>query len=230
MSNISFNVKEGEIVGLLGPNGAGKTTTIHMILSLLAPSKGKVKIFGKDLQKHREEILARMNFVAPYAEPPYNLTVYENLVIFSLLYHVKDYKKKIEAMLDEFRLKDFRKKMTGELSSGEHTRLALAKAFLNDPKLLILDEPTASLDPDIARELRQKIWNRMREIGGAVLWTSHNMREVEEMCTRIIFLMHGKIIADDTPAGLRKQFGQDDLEEVFISIVKGAEQSYHENI
>ena len=110
VSNVSFDVKEGETVGLLGPNGAGKTTTIHMILSLLAPSKGKVKIFGKDLQKHREEILARMNFVAPYSEPPYNLTVYENLVIFSLLYHVQDYKKKIEAMLDEFRLKDFRRK------------------------------------------------------------------------------------------------------------------------
>lgn len=227
VSDVSFEVKRGEVVGLLGPNGAGKTTTIHMILSLLTPTEGKIKIFGNDITERREEILEKVNFVAPYAELPHNLTVLENLTVFSLLYGVRKYKEKINELLADFKLNDFRKKKAGDLSSGERTRLGLAKAFLNDPKFLILDEPTASLDPDIARSFREIIWNRMRELGGAILWTSHNMKEVETMCSRIIFLVHGRIVADGTPANLREEFGQEDLEEVFISIVKKSEETQH---
>lgn len=229
VNGISFDVREGEVVGLLGPNGAGKSTTIHMILSLLTPSAGKIKIFSKDIQESREEILEKMNFVASYAEMPYNLTVEENLKIFSLLYGVKKYKEKALALMEEFQLSRFKKQKVGELSSGERTRLSLAKAFVNNPKFLVLDEPTASLDPDIARTFRNLIWNKMRESGGAVLWTSHNMKEMEEMSDRIIFLMHGKIIAQGTLSELHKQFNQEDLEEVFISIAKQSEQSYHQN-
>jgi ABC-2 type transport system ATP-binding protein len=220
VDHISFEIKEGEVVGLLGPNGAGKTTTIHMLLSLLAPTEGKIEIFGKDLAFHREEILEKMNFAAPYAGLPYNLTIQENLTIFGLLYEVRGIRQKIESLLRDFELVHFRNKRTGTLSSGEHTRLALAKAFLNDPKLLLLDEPTSSLDPAIARRFRTSIYYRMKTLGGVILWTSHNMREVEEMCSRIIFLSKGKIVADGTQEDLRTRFHKQDLEEIFVSLAE----------
>lgn len=218
VDRVSFQVQEGEIVGLLGPNGAGKTTTIHMLLSLLEPTEGKIEVFDRELFSHREEILEKVNFVAPYAGLPHNLSVRENLTVFGLLYGIKNLREKIEALLKDFHLLEFRDSRTGILSSGEQTRLALAKAFLNSPKLLLLDEPTVSLDPAIARELRQAIYYRMKEIKGAVVWTSHNMREVETMCTRIIFLLHGKIVADDTPENLKKTFQKQDLEDIFVSL------------
>lgn len=222
VDRISFSVYEGKIVGLLGPNGAGKTTTIQMLLSLLSPTEGRIEVFGKELWAHRETILENVSFAAPYASLPYNLTVYENLMVFATLYGVRGYRERVERMLTEFRLQEFRDQRSGGLSSGEQTRLSLAKAFLNRPRLLLLDEPTSSLDPSIARELRREIYERTQAMRGAVLWTSHNMREVEVMCDRVVFLRRGRIIADDTPENLRKRFRQDDLEDVFISLADEA--------
>jgi len=220
VDHISFEIKKGEVVGFLGPNGAGKSTTIHMLLSLLEPTEGSIEIFGKNLAKHREEILQNMNFATSYSMLPHNLTPYENLKVFALFYGVKNWKEKVRTLLREFDLEDFQNVRTGGLSSGEQMRLALAKAFLNDPKLLLLDEPTSSLDPAVAQDLRQKIYHKMKEYGGTILWTSHNMREIEAMCDRVIFLAHGKIVADDTPENLKKIFQKADLEEIFITIAK----------
>jgi ABC-2 type transport system ATP-binding protein len=227
VDNVSFEVHEGEIVGFLGPNGAGKTTTIHMILSLLEPSFGSIEIFGMDLAEYREDVLSEMNFVAPYTPLPYNLTVYENLVVFALLYGIKDYKAKVEEMLTEFHLLGFRNQHSGRLSAGEQTRLALAKALLNSPKFLLLDEPTASLDPVIAWEIRNAVYEKMKEYRGAILWTSHDMKEMETMCDRIIFLSHGKIVAQGTYQNLRDQFRKNDLEEIFFSVVETQEKLHH---
>lgn len=218
VDRISFAIHEGQIVGLLGPNGAGKTTTIQMLLSLLTPTEGRIQVFGRELWDHREEILEKVNFAAPYAALPYNLTVRENLMFFATLYGVRDYRRRVHQMLAEFRLQPFQRQRTGGLSSGEQTRLSLAKAFLNRPRLLLLDEPTSSLDPSIARELRGEIYNRITAIQGAVLWTSHNMREIETMCDRVVFLRKGRIIADDSPENLRTRFRKDDLEDIFISL------------
>lgn len=220
VDRISFEAQEGQVVGFLGPNGAGKSTTIHMLLNLLDPTEGSIEIFGKDLKTHREEILQQVNFATSYSMLPHNLTPHENLKVFALLYGVKNWKAKVELLLEDFSLAEFRKKRTGGLSSGEQMRLVLAKAFLNEPKLLLLDEPTASLDPAVARELRQKIYYKMRERAGTILWTSHNMREIETMCDRVIFLARGRIVADDTPANLKRSFGKQDLEEIFITIAK----------
>lgn len=218
VNRISFEVKEGEIVSLLGPNGAGKTTTIQMLLSLVSPTSGDIEVFGKNLKGHREELLAMMNFSAPYSLLPYNLTPREALTVFSLLYGVRNYRERVKSLVDEFNLGELVNKKIGQLSSGEQMRLGVAKAFVNNPKLLLLDEPTASLDPPTARQLRARILNRIRESRGAVLWTSHNMREVETVSDRIIFLSRGRVVADDTPQNLKKRFGQEDLEEIFIII------------
>ena len=220
VDNISFEVKEGEIVSLLGPNGAGKTTTIQMLLALVSPTGGDIEIFGKNLQGHREELLARMNFTAPYSLLPYNLTAREGLTVFSFLYGVRKHRERVRFLLDEFDLGALANKKIGQLSSGEQMRLGVAKAFVNDPKLLLLDEPTASLDPPTARELRAKILKLIRESSGAVLWTSHNMREVETVSERIIFLSRGRIMADDSPRNLKKRFNEEDLEEIFITIAR----------
>lgn len=218
VDHISFHIEEGEVVGLIGPNGAGKTTTIHMLLSLLEPTEGNIEIFGQDLSRHRVRILEKVNFTAPYAALPHNLSIRENLIVFALLYNVPNVREKVEALIRDFRLTQFRNTKTGALSSGEQTRLALAKAFLNNPKLLLLDEPTASLDPVVAKEFRVHIQERMKALEGAILWTSHNMREIETMCTRVIFLLHGKIVADDTPENLRRKFQKQDLEDIFVSL------------
>jgi ABC-2 type transport system ATP-binding protein len=218
VNRISFEVKEGEIVSLLGPNGAGKTTTIQMLLSLVSPTSGDIEVFGKNLKEHREELLAMMNFTAPYSLLPYNLTPREALTVFSLLYGVRNYRERVKSLVDEFDLGELVNKKIGQLSSGEQMRLGVAKAFVNNPKLLLLDEPTASLDPPTARQLRTRILNLIRESRGAVLWTSHNMREVETVSDRIIFLSRGRVVADDTPQNLKKRFGQEDLEEIFIII------------
>ena len=218
VNGISFEAQEGEVVGLLGPNGAGKSTTIHMLLSLLEPTEGSIEIFGKNLKTHREEVLQRMNFATSYSMLPHNLTPLENLKVFALLYGVKQWRMKAESLLEEFNLAEFRKARTGSLSTGEQMRLVLAKAFLNNPKLLLLDEPTASLDPMVAKDLRQKIYYKMEENNGTIIWTSHNMREIEAMCDRVIFLAHGKIVANDTPENLKKTFEKKDLEDIFITI------------
>ncbi len=221
VDHVSFEIQEGEIVSLLGPNGAGKTTIIQMLLTLVSPTGGDIEIFGKTLRQHREELLSMMNFTAPYSVLPYNLTTKEALTVYALLYGVRNYRERAGFLIDEFGLGWLANNKVGQLSSGEQMRVGIAKAFVNSPRLLLLDEPTASLDPAIARELRAKILKLVRETGGAILWTSHNMREIEQVSDRIIFLSRGKIVADDSPDDLKTYFGQEDLEEIFISINRG---------
>ena len=220
VDGISFHVEPNEIVGLLGPNGAGKTTTISMILGVLEPSSGTIHIEGIDLAKRRVRALERTNFAAVYAPLPGNLSVYQNLHVFGLIYGVKDLANRIEALLKQFDLESFRNTKCGVLSSGEQTRVALAKAMLNRPHLLLLDEPTASLDPATAREIRTKIREFTAEGTGGVLWTSHNMYEVEEVCDRVLFLSRGKILLEGNPKTLPREHGKDTLEELFITIAR----------
>jgi len=218
VSDVSFHVERGEIVGLLGPNGAGKTTTINMILGVLEPTSGSVQIEGLDLATHRSQALSRTNFAAVYAPLPGNLTVAQNLRIFGMIYTVSQLSARIETLLDQFNLQHLRNTKMGVLSSGEQTRACLAKAMLNEPTLLLLDEPTASLDPATARDIRAQIRAfAARNIGG-VLWTSHNMLEVQEVCDRVLFLSAGKILLEGDPRKLPAEHGQPSLEELFIAV------------
>ena len=205
VDNISFQIKEGEILGLLGQNGAGKTTTIMMLLGVLNPSSGEIKIFNKDLQKDRADILKKANFSSAEINLPWRLTVWENLDVFARLYEVGDAKRRIEILLEQFQIKELKNKRTGSLSSGQLTRAYLCKAFINNPQLLFLDEPTASLDPDIADLTRKYIREIQKKEGMTILFTSHNMAEVTEICDRVIFLDRGKIMVEDTPLGLSKR-------------------------
>ena len=205
VDNISFRIFEGEILGLLGPNGAGKTTTINMLLGLVRPTAGKIKIFGLSFEKNREKILGQMNFSAAYINLPWRLKVFENLYILARLYGVKDYKKKVDRLLSEFQIRGARNKLMRDLSSGQMARVHLCKAFVNNPKLLLLDEPTVFMDPDIADITRRFIVKKVKKEGITVLFTSHNMAEVAQVCERIIFLDKGKIVAQDTPLGLSKR-------------------------
>ena len=219
VDGVSFEVARGEIVGLLGPNGAGMTTTIDMILGVLAPTSGAIRIEGVDLSRHRCRALERTNFAAVYAPLPGNLTVRQNLRVFGLMYGVEDLPGRIEELLEQFDLRRFRDAKCGVLSSGEQTRVGLAKAMLNRPRLLLLDEPTASLDPATARDLRRKIREMTaRETG--VLWTSHNMAEVEAVCDRVLFLSRGRILLEGDPRTLPGAHGRETLEDLFIAVAR----------
>ena len=222
---VSFEVKRNEIVGLLGPNGAGKTTTINMILGVLEPTSGTIRVEGLDISTKRSQALERTNFAAVYAPLPGNLTVVQNLRFFGLIYAVKDLSARIETLLDQYELRAFRDVKCGVLSSGEQTRVSLAKAMLNRPALLLLDEPTASLDPAIAREIRIKIreYAAAGEVG--VLWTSHNMYEVEDVCDRVLFLSHGRILLEGDPRTLPATHGKESLEELFITVANQPERA-----
>ncbi len=220
VNDISFEIQEGETVGLLGPNGAGKTTTIQMLLDLVTPTSGLIKIFGKEVYKNRTEILGQVNFSSPYVALPNNLKVRENLAVFAGLYGVKNIKQKINELAEVFDIKDLLPKMTLNLSTGQMTRLNLAKAMLNDPKLLLLDEPTSSLDPDIADRIRHLLKKIQKERKLTILYTSHNMTEVEEICDRVVFLNKGKITDDGTPQELIKKYGRKDLNDVFLAITR----------
>jgi ABC-2 type transport system ATP-binding protein len=220
VDGISFEVNHNEIVGLLGPNGAGKTTTINMILGVLEPSAGTILIEGRDVARQRAQALACTNFTAVYAPLPGNLTVYQNLRVFALIYDVKDGAARIEQLLEQFELAAFRNVKCGLLSSGEQARAALAKAMLNRPRLLLLDEPTASLDPSKAREIRAEIRELARRDGIGVLWTSHNMIEVEEVCDRVLFLSRGAILLEGDPKTLPREHGQRSLEDLFVSVAR----------
>lgn len=220
VKDISFSVERGEIFGLLGPNGAGKTTTIHMMLGLTKPSAGEIKIFGKDLEPNREEILQRCNFASAYVYLPWNLKVWENLVIFAELYQVNKAKERIQYLLELFEITSLRNNITGTLSAGEQTRLNLCKAFLNEPEVLLLDEPTASLDPDLADKVRKILRQLQKERSITVINTSHNMLDVTELCDRIMFIQHGEVIAEGKADELMEQFGGASLEEVFITIAR----------
>ncbi len=220
VDGISFDVARNEIVGLLGPNGAGKTTTINMILGVLEPTAGSIRIHGLDLAAHRSRALERTNFAAVYAPLPGNLTVYQNLRVFGLIYGVSRLTQRIDQLIQEFDLAAFRDIRSGALSSGEQTRLGLAKALLNSPELLLLDEPTASLDPSVARDIRQKIRELAAQGSGGVLWTSHNMYEVEQVCHRVLFLSHGRILLEGDPKTLPREHGQRTLEDLFITVAR----------
>jgi ABC-2 type transport system ATP-binding protein len=222
VDEISFAVAPQEIVGLLGPNGAGKTTTINMILGVLEPTSGSIRIQGIDISRHRSRALERTNFAAVYAPLPGNLTVAQNLRIFGLLYGVENLSARISSVLKKFDLEDLQHVKCGVLSSGEQTRAGLAKALLNRPPLLLLDEPTASLDPATARDIRAKIRNFAAQGTGGVLWTSHNMFEVEEVCDRVLFLSRGKILLDGNPRTLPRKHGKETLEELFIAVARRA--------
>ncbi len=204
VDDVSFELKEGEILGLLGPNGAGKTTTIQMLLGVLTPTAGEVSYFGKPLKENREDILEKVNFSSTYTDFPWTLTVRENLTFFSYFYDIKDRKKRIMRIVDIFELNRLLDIQMQDLSAGQKTRVNLAKAFINFPKVLLLDEPTASLDPDAAVYIREFLLNQKKDFQVSIVLTSHNMAEVEEVCDRVIFINQGKIIADDTPEKLAK--------------------------
>jgi ABC-2 type transport system ATP-binding protein len=221
VGGVSFEVGRNEIVGLLGPNGAGKTTTINMILGVLEPSSGSIRIEGVDVAGHRSRAVEHTNFAAVYAPLPGNLTVYQNLRIFGLLYQVKGLSERIREVMEQFDLGRFRDTKCGVLSSGEQTRLGLAKAMLNRPSLLLLDEPTASLDPAVAHDIRTKIRAFATRGSGGVLWTSHNMYEVEEVCDRVLFLSQGRILLEGDPRTLPREHGNKSLEELFITVARG---------
>ena len=220
VDDISFDIHEGEILGLLGPNGAGKTTTIHMLLGLITPTSGSIRIFGLDLAKHRETILKQVNFSSTYISMPFSLTVEENLKVIARLYGLTDISKRIDDVIKKLDMEEFRTKLTRKLSSGQMSRLTLAKSVMTEPRALLLDEPTASLDPDITQKIKAFLKEYRRSENLSILYTSHNMREMEEMSDRIIFLQRGKIVAEGTAQDIVSRFGQRDLEEVFLKLAR----------
>ena len=217
---IDFKIKENEIIGLLGPNGCGKTTTIGMLLGLLKPSKGQININGMKIEKNRIEILQKINFISPYIELPKKLTVEQNLVVYGKLYSVKNLKSRIEYLTSKLRLEELLKKITGELSSGQKNRVSLAKALINDPDVLFLDEPTASLDPEIGDFVRTFLENYKREKKISVLLASHNMNEVTRLCSSVLMMKDGVIIDKGKPKELIAKHGRQNLEEVFLKLTR----------
>tara|TARA_B110000116_G_scaffold254755_1_gene252559 strand:+ start:144 stop:878 length:735 start_codon:yes stop_codon:yes gene_type:complete len=224
VKNISFKINENEIVGLLGPNGCGKTTTIAMILGLLKPSSGKVLINGMNIENHRISLLHKMNFISPYIELPKKLTVKQNLIVYGKLYSVKNLNERIDYLTNKLRLKEFLNNMTGELSSGQKNRVSLAKALINDPTVLLLDEPTASLDPETGDFVRTFLENYKKEKKISVLLASHNMNEVKRLCNSILMMRDGIIIDSGTPDQLLKKHGRENLEEVFLQLVRNKDE------
>lgn len=220
VDRLSFRVEPREIVGLLGPNGAGKTTTLHMVLGVLEPTAGSILVEGLDLGVHRSRALERTNFAAVQAPLPGNLTVRQNLRVFGMIYGVEDLSRRIEEVLDLLALRPLAGARCGVLSSGEQTRVCLAKALLNRPHLLLLDEPTASLDPATARDIRRLIRGFASAGPGGVLWTSHNMYEVEEVCDRVLFLSRGRILLEGNPRTLPREHGRETLEDLFIAVAR----------
>jgi ABC-2 type transport system ATP-binding protein len=220
LDSLSFKVCRGDILGLLGPNGAGKTTAIHCMLGLITPTSGSIRIMGLDVARHRRKILARVNFSSAYTALPSNLTVRENLIVFARLYGLKSARAKINTLLELFEIEETNNRLTGSLSSGQLTRLNLCKAFLNDPEILFLDEPTASLDPDIAAKVRERLQELQRQRGLTMIYTSHNMQEVEQICDQVIFLAKGRIVMQGSPAEIIKQSQSRSLEDLFIAIAR----------
>jgi len=222
VKNINFNINKGSIVGLLGPNGCGKTTTIGMILGLIKPTVGEVFINNQNIENEnsRTKILEKVNFISPYVELPKKLTVEENLKVYGRMYGVNNLKEKILELMEQLNLIDFRKRKTGELSSGQKNRVSLAKALINDPEILLLDEPTASLDPDVGDYIRGYIENFASKKGATILLASHNMSEVERLCNEVMMMKNGEIIDKGTCGSLIKKHGRKNLEETFLKIVR----------
>ena len=218
--DISFKVNENEIIGILGPNGCGKTTTIGMILGLLKPTKGKVLINGIEIEKQRVELLNKLNFISPYIELPKKLTVKQNLEVYGRLYDVKELGIKIDYLCEKLRLNEFINKITGELSSGQKNRVSLAKSIINNPSVLLLDEPTASLDPETGDFVRSFLEEYQKEKKTSILLASHNMAEVERLCSSVLMMNKGSIIDQGTPGELIKKHGRRNMEEVFLKLTR----------
>jgi ABC-2 type transport system ATP-binding protein len=222
VDGISFTLAPGTITGLLGGNGAGKTTTIATIMGLLTPTSGRVTVLGAEMPKQRYRVLQRMNFESPYVEVPMRLTIRQNMTVFGKLYGVDDLRERIAELARQLDLTDLLDRPTGRLSAGQKTRVSLAKALINNPDVLLLDEPTASLDPDTADWVRSHLENYCRERRATVLLASHNMAEVERLCERVIIMKRGHIEDDDTPAKLLARYGRRTLEEVFLDVARGS--------
>ncbi len=220
VDDLSFTLARGKILGLLGGNGAGKTTTISMLLGLLVPTSGRITVLGHDMATHRFAALARMNFSSPYISLPARLTVRENLEVYGHLYNVPKLKARIGQLAEQFKLTALLSRPAGELSAGQKTRVALAKSFLNQPELLLLDEPTASLDPDTGDYVRTALEDYRRETGAAILLASHNMAEVERLCDEVIMMKQGRVADKGTPAELIDRYGREDMEDVFLHIAR----------
>ena len=220
VNSINFKINENEIVGLLGPNGSGKTTTIGMILGLLKPTSGKVLINGMDIEKNKISLLHKMNFISPYIELPKKLKVKQNLIVYGKLYNVRNLDERINFLANKLRLNDLLNKITGELSSGQKNRVSLAKALINDPSVLLLDEPTASLDPETGDFIRTFIENYKKERKISILLASHNMDEVKRLCDSVLMMKDGSIVDNGTPNELITKYGRKNLEEVFLEIVR----------
>jgi ABC-2 type transport system ATP-binding protein len=221
VDGISFALEPGSITGLLGGNGAGKTTTIAMILGLVMPTSGRVTVLGAEMPRQRYQVLHKMNFESPYVDMPHRLTVRQNLNVFGRLYAVEHLPERIAALARDLDLVEFLDRPVGKLSSGQKTRVALAKALVNSPQVLLLDEPTASLDPDTADWVRGRLEDFRRYHGSTVLLASHNMSEVERLCERVIIMKRGRIEDDDTPQRLLTRYGRETLEEVFLDVARG---------
>ena len=224
--NISFKINENEIIGLLGPNGCGKTTTIGMILGLLKPSSGKILINGMDIEKNKISILHKINFISPYIELPKKLKVKQNLIIYGKLYNIKNLNEHINYLAEKLRLTELLNKVTGELSSGQKNRVSLAKALINNPSVLLLDEPTASLDPETGDFVRTFLENYKKENKISVLLASHNMEEVKRLCDSVMMMKNGTIIDSGTPDHLITKHGRKNLEEVFLELVRNKNEFY----
>jgi ABC-2 type transport system ATP-binding protein len=221
VDGISFRIVRGSITGLLGGNGAGKTTTIAMIMGLVLPTSGRVRVLGHSMPDESAAVLGRMNFESPYVDMPMRLTVRQNLAIFGRLYAVANLTERIAQLATDLDLTDFLDRANGKLSAGQKTRVALAKALINEPELLLLDEPTASLDPDTADWVREHLTTYRRTHDATILLASHNMLEVERLCDRIIIMKRGRIVDDDSPSGIMARYNRTTLEEVFLDVARG---------
>ena len=220
VNNISFKINKNEIIGILGPNGCGKTTTIGMILGLLKPTAGQVLINGLEIEIKRVDILNNLNFISPYIELPKKLTVRQNLEVYGRLYDVKNLNSKINYLSEKLRLNEIINKITGELSSGQKNKVSLAKSIINDPTVLLLDEPTASLDPETGDFVRSFLEDYQKEKGASILLASHNMTEVERLCSYVLMMKNGVIIDQDSPKELIRKHGRKNLEEVFLKLTR----------
>ncbi len=220
VKNLSFNINQNEIIGILGPNGCGKTTTIGMILGLLKPSGGKILVNGEEIEKKRVKILDQLNFISPYIELPKRLTVKQNLEVYGRLYDIKKLNEKIDYLTEELKLNEILYKITGELSSGQKNKVSLAKSIINDPKVLLLDEPTASLDPETGEYVRSFLQKYQKSNKTSILLASHNMAEVERLCSSVLMMNQGSIVDHGTPVELIKKHGRRNMEEVFLKINK----------
>jgi ABC-2 type transport system ATP-binding protein len=221
VNGISFHVRRGETMALLGGNGAGKTTTLSMLLGVLLPTSGSVRILGEDMVAHRYRVLGRMNFTSPYVDLPRRLTVRENLTVYAHLYGLTRLKPVLARLADELNMAEFLERPYGQLSAGQKTRVSLAKSLLNEPDVLLLDEPTASLDPDVADRMRTVLTNYQRRTGATLLIASHNMQEVERMCDGVLMMREGKIVDRGTPDALVAKYGRANMEEVFLDVARG---------